>query len=78
MLVGTDVCVRMVFVGEETGVPGGNPPAWLGDHMTLSQADAGYRTRVTAVRGECVNTAPARQGFVLSANSKYAIFYYPK
>ena len=31
MLVGTDVCVRMVFVWEVTGVPGGNPPAWLGD-----------------------------------------------
>ena len=26
MLVGTDVWVRMVFVWEETGVPGGNPP----------------------------------------------------
>jgi len=26
MLVGTDVCVLMVFVWEETGVPGGNPP----------------------------------------------------
>ena len=26
VLVGTDVCVRMVFVWEETGVPGGNPP----------------------------------------------------
>jgi len=26
MLVGTDVCVRMAFVWEETGVPGGNPP----------------------------------------------------
>ena len=26
MLVGTDVCVRIVFVREETGVPGGNPP----------------------------------------------------
>ena len=26
MLVGTDVCVQMVFVWEETGVPGGNPP----------------------------------------------------
>ena len=25
MLVGTDVCVRMVFVWAETGVPGGNP-----------------------------------------------------
>ena len=36
MLVGTDVCVRMVFVWEETGVPGGKPPVWLGDHMTIS------------------------------------------
>ena len=26
MLVGTDVCVLVVFVCEETGVPGGNPP----------------------------------------------------
>ena len=26
MLVGTDVCVRMVFEWEETGAPGGNPP----------------------------------------------------
>ena len=42
MLVGTDVCIRMVFVWEETRVPGGNPPVWLGDHMTISHADAGY------------------------------------
>ena len=61
MLVGTDVCIPVVFVWEETGVPGGNPPVWVGDHMTISHADAGYRTRVVAVRGECVNTAPARQ-----------------
>ena len=61
MLLGTDVCVRMVFMWEETGVPGGNPPVWLGDHMTISHADAGYQTRVAAVRGECVITAPARQ-----------------
>jgi len=26
MLVDTDVCVRMVFVWEETGIPEGNPP----------------------------------------------------
>ena len=26
MLVGIDVCAWMVFVWEETGVPGGNPP----------------------------------------------------
>ena len=44
MLVGTDVCVRMVFVCEETHL------SWLGDHMTISHADAGYRTRVAAVR----------------------------
>ena len=61
MLVGTDVCVRMVFVWEETGVPGGNPFVWLGDHMTISHAYVGYRTRVAALRGEFVNTAPARQ-----------------
>ena len=40
MLFGTNVCVRMVFVWEETGVPGGNPPVWLGGHMTISHADA--------------------------------------
>ena len=55
MLVGTDV-----FVWEETGVPGGNQPVWLGDHTTILPADAGYRTRVAAVRGECVITAPVR------------------
>jgi len=26
MLVGTDVCVQTVFMWEETGLPGGNPP----------------------------------------------------
>ena len=31
----SDVCVRMVFVWEETGVPAGNPPVWLGDHITI-------------------------------------------
>ena len=35
MLIGTDVCVLVVFVWEETGVLGGNPPVWLGDHMTM-------------------------------------------
>ena len=46
----------MVVVWEETGVPGGNPPVWLGDQMTISHDEAGYRTWVAAVRGECVNT----------------------
>ena len=44
MLVGTDVCVQMVFVWEENGVPGGNQPVWLGDHMTISYADTEYRS----------------------------------
>ena len=61
MLIGTDVCVRVVFVWQETRVPRRNPPVWLGYQMTISHADAGYRTRSTAVRGECINTAPARQ-----------------
>ena len=56
-----DVCVQMVFMWEETGVPEGNPPVWLGALMTISHAYAGYRIRVAAVRGKCVNTAPARQ-----------------
>ena len=66
MLVGTDVCVRVVFVWEETGVPGGNPPVWLGDHMTISHAHTGYQTLVAAVRGEYVNTAPVRQSSFIS------------
>ena len=61
MLVGTDVWVRMVFEWEVTGERGANPPVWLGDHMTISHANAGYRAWVAVVRGECVNTAPARQ-----------------
>jgi len=39
MLVRTDVSVPVVFVWEGTGSPGGNPPVWLGDHMTISHAD---------------------------------------
>ena len=38
MLVRTDVCVRMVFVWEETRVPGvprGNPPVWLVDTLMV-------------------------------------------
>ena len=58
MHVGTDVCV---FVWEETGVPGGNPPVWLGDHMTISHADAGFEPRVAAVRGEGITIVRARQ-----------------
>jgi len=43
----TYVCVRVVFVWVETGVPGGNPPVWLGAHMTISHADAGYFSLLT-------------------------------
>ena len=66
MLVGTDVCILVVFVWEETGAPGGNPPVWLGDHMTTSHADAEYQTRVAVVRGKCITTAQARQPFLVS------------
>jgi len=38
MLLGTNICVCVVFMWEETGEPGGNPPARLGDHMTISHA----------------------------------------
>ena len=43
-----DVCIGMVFVWEETGVPAGNPPVWLDVQMTISRTDAGYRTCVAA------------------------------
>ena len=36
MLVGTDVCVRVVIVWEETEVPGGNPPVSLADLISIS------------------------------------------
>ena len=48
MLVGTDVCIRMIFVWEVTGVPGGNPPVWHGDPMTISHADAKHPTKVNS------------------------------
>ena len=67
-----DICFRVVFVWEETGVPGGNPPVWLGDHMTISRTDAGYRTWVAAVRGECINIAPARQRVIYVTQIKLA------
>ena len=38
MLVGTDDCVCVILVVEETGVPGGNLPIRLGDHITISYA----------------------------------------
>ena len=59
MLVGTDVCIRMVFVWEETGVPGGNPTCltwWTHDHLTC-------RCRVSnpgrSAESECVNGVSA-------------------
>ena len=36
--VGADDCACVVFMWEETIVQGGNPPAQLGDHMTISNA----------------------------------------
>ena len=48
MLVGTDDCVCVVFLWEETDVtPRGNR---LSDRMTISHADARYRTLIEAVR----------------------------
>ena len=33
-------CLRsVVFVWEESGVPGGNSPVWLDDHMIISHAE---------------------------------------
>ena len=73
MLVGTDVYVPVVFEWEETGVSGGNPPGWLGDHMNISHTNAAYWTRVAAVRGERVTTAPARQPRSLRLRNTCAI-----
>ena len=74
MLVGTDICVRMVFLWEETGVPGRNLPVRLGDHMTISHADVVYGTRVALVRCERVTTVPARQSTTSYFLSCY-VFY---
>ena len=38
MLVGTDICVYVVFVWKETG---GNPLVLLGDQITISHATQG-------------------------------------
>ena len=74
MLVDTEVCVRMVFVWEETGVPGGNPPVWLGDHMTIWHADAGYRTR--SQRGEASAFTLRQSGSLNSIRNVYELFKY--
>ena len=58
-LVGTDVCVRMVFVWEETGVPGGSPPVCLGDHMTISPFDhfvPDIKRRTCSIQNHCVTS----------------------
>ena len=43
MYVGTDDCVCVVLMWEETKVPGGNLPDRLGDHMTISHATPGIK-----------------------------------
>jgi len=45
MLVGTDVCVCVVFVLEETGEPEQKQTVRLGCGMTISHADVGYRVQ---------------------------------
>ena len=37
------------------------PPVRIGDQMTISHADAGYRTLVAALKEERVTTATARE-----------------
>jgi len=44
--VGIDVCVRVVFVGKETRVPGGNPIVRLVDHVTILYVDAVYANTI--------------------------------
>ena len=62
MLVGTDDCICVVFLWEETGVPGGNPPVWLGDHMTISHAKpCRYWTQVAAMIGQRFTTVSVGQ-----------------
>ena len=67
MLIGTDVCVRMVFMWEEIVMPGGNPPVWLGDHMTISHADAGY---------DCFRSVYVSTAFSLEIDLLYGCFYF--
>ena len=45
MLVGTDVCVCVVFVLEETGEPEQKQTVRLGCGMTISHADVWYRVQ---------------------------------
>ena len=51
---------------------GGNRSAWRKPTcLTISQAHAGYRTRVAAVIGECVNTAPARHTVLVGSRNGF-------
>ena len=59
--VDIELAEQVVVVRRKPEYLGGNPPVWLGDHMTISHADVGYHTWVETVRGEMVTTAPARQ-----------------
>ena len=53
MLDGTNVCVRVVSVWEETGLPEGNPAARLGHHMAILHAEKGW-TLMLAKNKMCV------------------------
>ena len=53
MLVGTNVCVRVVSVWEETGIPEWNPAARLGHHMAILHAEEGW-TLMLAKNKICV------------------------
>ena len=43
MVVGTDVCVCVVFLFGDIVLPGGNSPAQLDDHMTISHVMMGIK-----------------------------------
>ena len=68
MIVGTDVSFGWSSCGRKPECPEETHLFDFGDHMTSSHADAGYRTWVAAVRGECVNTATARQSVIWFAH----------
>ena len=53
MLIGTDGCVCVVFMWEETRVTQRKPTWCPHDHLTC---DAGYQTNVAAARGESFTT----------------------
>ena len=48
----------VLYMWEETGVPGGNPRVRAGDHHTLSHTTKEIRSRVALVRSESATRTP--------------------